>query len=828
MNGLFMDLRHALRALRKTPGATGVAVLALALGIGVNASSFIWSSGLVLHPFPYPRLERIMTVWETAPKAPTERDAVAPANFFDWRQRNGVFERLAAYRPWDANLAGAGDPERIQACLVSADYFALMGMEPELGRGFSAAEEQPGGGAPIIVSHGFWQRRLGAARDAIGQTIALDNRDYRVVGVMPQDFDFPLATEIWAPLAMSPQEKNDRALRTLLVLGRLKPGVTPAEARNAMGVLAARLERAYPETNQSRSVAIVPLRELANQITGRFVLVISGSAAFVLLLACANVASIMLARATARQRQSAVESALGASRMRVARLLLVESALIALMGGVLGLWLAGWNLDFSKSRVPSEVLRFVAGMRNVHIDGGVAAFTLAASALAALLCGLPAVLLTLRQNAAGDLIEALKEGGRAPSAGPARSRTRSALVAAEVALALVLAVGAALMVQTFRGMLAANPGYNPKNLLTMQVTPPDAPSQPASGFVAGNDFIALPEQSIGGGAAEASFYRRILAALGALPGVRAAAAYAVLPDSRGFAIEGRPEPRPEEMRPGVRAVSGRYFEAMQLPVLEGRGITDQDGVESPGVVVLSESVARGFWPQYPRGAGPIGSLVRLNGADSPWLRVAGVSADVKNWFSGEAMPLAYVSSEQQPRRSMTLLLRTAGDPVAFAPVARATLRAAGGNPPVYEVKSMEQILLWQSSGVAGSALSMEIYALIAVLLAITGIYALTAYSAAQRTHEIGVRMALGAKSGDVLRMVVGQSLRISAAGLAVGFPVAVVMSKVMSSVLLNMIPMDLAAVAALTMALGASAALAAYVPARRAASLDPMAALHHE
>ena len=827
MDGLLMDVRHALRGLRRTPGATAVAALALALGIGVNTSSFMWVSALVLRPLPYPRLERIMTVWETVPKTAGERDAVAPANFLDWRKENGVFEQLAAYRPWDANLTGAGDPERVQACLVTADFFALLGMQPELGRCFSAAEQQPGADAAVVVSRGFWQRRLGGDPAAVGRAIALDNRTYTLVGVMPENFDYPLATDIWAPLAMTPQESEQRAARTLAVLGRLKAGATVAAARSAMGILAGRLEREYPQTNQSRTVAVVPLRELTNQITDRFILTLAGSAGFVLLLACANVASLMLARATARQRQSAVESALGASRMRIARLLFIESALIALMGGVVGIWLAGWDLDFSKSRVPAEVMRFVAGMRNMRIDAGTAAFTLGMSVLAAALCGLPAVALALRRNAADDLAETLKEGGRGANAGPARSRVRSALVVVEVALALVLLVGAGLMVETFRGLLGANPGYNPKNLLTMKVEIPGQSYRGGSGFVAGNDFVALPEQSYESTEA-ISFYRRTLAALGALPGVRAAAAYAELTGAEGFAMEGRPDPRPGDMRPAVRAVSGRYFESMELPIRQGRGISEQDGAESPRVAVLAESVARNYWPDYPRGAGPIGSRIRLGGEDSPWLTVAGVCGDVKNWFSGEPMPYVYVPSVQSPRRAMTLLLRTLGDPVAMAPSVRAAVRMVDRGAPVYEVQSMEQVIAWQTSGVAGAALSMEIYAAIALLLAVTGIYALTAYSAAQRTREIGIRMALGARGGDVLKMVVWQSLRVAGAGLAIGLPAALVLTKIVSSLLAGVVPMDLRTVAGFTALLGASAVVAAYVPARRAAGLDPMEALHHE
>ena len=802
-----MDFRYALRALRKAPGTTAVAALALALGIGVNTSSFMWVSALVLHPLPYAGLERIMTVWETVPKLRAGRDPVAPANFLDWRQENRAFEKMAAYQPWDANLTGTGEPERIQACLVTADFFAVLGMKPALGRSFSREEQETPSSGAVIVSHGFWQRRLASSPDAVGRSVSLDNRNYTIAGVMPAEFDYPLATELWTPLAMTPQERNQRTLRTLLVLGRLRPQVTVAEAGAAMNVIAGRLERAYPQSNESRGVAVVPLRELTNQVTDRFVLTLLGAASFVLLLACANVASLMLARATGRQRQFAVEAALGASRFRIARLLLAESTLIALLGGVLGIYQAAWNLDLSKSRIPPEILRFVAGMRNMHIDAEVAAFTLGVSVLAAVLCSLPAILLALRGNVAGDLGEALKEGGRGPTSGPARSRARSALVVVEVALALVLLVGAGLMLQAFRGLLTANPGFNPKNLLTMQV--------------------ALPEQQYREPAQTASFYDRVLRTLGALPDVRAAASYADKGGPDGFYIEGQPEPRPGEMRPGVRTVSGRYFETAELPIRLGRGISGQDGPESPRVVVLSESVARHYWPDYPHGD-PIGRHIKLGNSQSPWLTVAGVSGDVKDWFTGQPMPAAYIPSVQAPRRAMMLLLRTAGDPLGVATSARAAVRAVDRNPPVYDVKSMEQIIAWQTSGVGAAAMSMEIYAGIALLLAVTGIYALTSYSAAQRTHEIGVRMALGARGSDVLKMVVGQSLRTAGAGLAIGLPAAVIMTKIMSSLLSNLVPLDLRTVAAFTVLLAAAALLAAYVPARRAARVDPMVALHHE
>jgi putative ABC transport system permease protein len=625
---------------------------------------------------------------------------------------------------------------------------------------------------------------------------------------MPTDFDYPLATELWAPLAMTPQEKNQRAIRTLLVLGRLGPGVTVAKARAAMGVIAGRLERAYPQSNESRTVAVVPVRELTNQVTDRFVWTLLGAASFVLLLACANVASLMLARATGRQRQFAVEAALGAGRFRIARVIMAESTLIALMGGVLGIWLAAWNLDMTKSRVPPEVLRWVAGMRTLHIGAEVALFALAATVVAAVLCGLPATLLALKRNAASDLAEALKEGGRGPSSGPTRSRARSALVVVEVALALILLVGAGLMVEAFQGLLRFNPGYNTRNLLTME--------------------IALPEQQYREPAQTTAFYSRVLRTLGDLPDARVAGAYADKGEPDGFYIEGRPEPLPGEMRPGVRAVSGHYFETLELPIRLGRGISDQDGAETPRVVVLSESMARHYWPEYRHGAEPIGRRIKLGNSQSPWVTVVGVSGDRKDWFSGEPRATAYIPSVQAPQRAMTLLLRTAGDPLGMAIAARAAIRAVDRNPPVYDVKSMEQSIAVQTSGVGSAAFSMEIYAAIALLLAVTGIYALTSYTVAQRTHEIGIRMALGARRSDVLKTVVGQSVRTAGAGLAIGLPMALILTKIMSSVLSNVVPMDLRTVAGFTVLLGGSALLAAYVPARRASRVDPMVALHHE
>jgi len=809
MNSFLLDFRYALRGLRKAPGATAVALLALALGIGVNTSCFIWVNALVLHPLPYPRLERIMSLSETAARLGAQRDQmVEPANALDWREQNRAFEQLSFYRPWNANLTGAHEPERVQACLVTANFFTLLGMQPSLGRTFSRQEEEQDSSAVVVVSHGFWQRRLASNPNAVGRSISLDNRSYTIAGVMPADFDYPLATDLWVPLSLSPQEKSERSAQSLLVLGRLRPEVSVAEARAAMTIVGRRLEKQYPKTNEARSISVVPLRELTNEVTDTFVLLLWGTSTFVLLLACANIANLQLARATTRQRQFAVEAALGASRFRVVRRLVSESGLLALVGGGIGIWLAAGDLENAKAHVPSEVLRYVAGMRTMHVDGRVAAFTVLVSLLVAILCSAPAILLTLRRSTAGDLGEALKEGGRSSSPGAARSRMRSALVTAEVAIALILLVGAALMVETFNHMLAAHPGYNPKNLLTMQ--------------------IALPENSYHAPERISAYYGRVLTALDGLSGVRASAASADLGTGGKFHVEGRPEPGAADQRPRTIVVSGHYFDTMELAIRRGRAISSQDGPDSPRVVVLSETVARRYWPGYPRAADPLGSRVKVGNAESSWLTVVGISADIKDWFSSRPLPMVYLPSAQAPSPVMTVLLRTNGDPLAVASGARALVRSVDRDPPIYDVETMEQQLAWQSSGVGGCAFSMEIYAGIALLLAVTGIYAVASYAVAQRTHEVGVRMALGACQSDVLKMIIGQSFRMAGAGLAIGLPLAYALTRLASSLLYNVIPVDLLAFAAFTLVLGLAILLAAYFPAQRAARVDPAVALHNE
>jgi putative ABC transport system permease protein len=804
VKSLVRDFRFAGRMVSKSPGVTAVAVLALAVGIGVNASCFVWLDALVLHPLPFPNIARIMTLWETIPKLRAERDAVAPANFLDWKEQSRSFEEIAAYQPWDVNLTGVSDSERIQACLASPRFFALLGMKPVLGRTFLNDEAEPARDGAVVLSHGFWERRFASAPDAVGKQLSLGGRSYTVVGVMPADFDFPLATELWAPLALAGEEKSQRAVHGLLVLGRLKSGTPVAQARAEMETIARRLEQQYPQTNEARGVKIVPVRELTNNVTDGFVMTLVGAAAFVLLLACANVANMQLARATARQQEMAVRAALGASRFHIARQLIVESTVIASLGGGLGLWLAMWNVDFQKSNVPAQVLKWVAGMRNLHMDSSAVIFTLASSLVAGVLCSLPAIGQILFGKTTAGLAETLKEGGRTSSGGPTRGRLRSALVVAEVALALVLLVGAGLMVKTFQGMLALNTGFNPKNLLTMRV--------------------ALPASQYGGSTQIAAFYDRALRELEGIPEVKAAGASGYVGTAEGLYIQGRPEPRPGEPRPTIRAVSEHYFQALGIPVFEGRSISRQDGAESLHVAVVSESVARHYWPA----SNAVGGRIKLGSSQSPWLTVVGVCGDTKDWFTGAPQPAAYVSYLQTSQLSMLLLMRTIGDPMQIASAARAGIHAVDRNQPVYDLKSMEESISEQTSGVRSATITMSTYAAIALLLAVVGIYAVIAYSVAQRTHEIGLRLALGAGPGNIVRMVVGQAIRLAAIGLAIGIPVAFILTRLMASALYGVVSVDALTFVAFTLALAAAALFAGYIPARRATRVDPVIALHHE
>lgn len=799
MNHLIDDLRLALRGFRKTPGVTAVIVLALALGIGANASCFVYISGLLLHPFPYPQLDRIMTIWESPVNQPGERGAVAPANFLDL-QANSSFAALSAYRPWSANLSGIGDPERVQACQVTPEFFAALGLAPSLGRAFGPDDVKPGQPGTLVISHGFWTSRFGSGAAAIGKTVALNGAAYTIVGVMPEEFNFPLETEMWVPLTLTLAEQHDRASHTVSLLGRLKPGIPVAQARAELTALGQRLAADHPETNENRSFQTVPLLDLADSYSARFLMTLLVTAGFVLLLACANVANLLLVRLAERQREIAIRAAMGASRARIVIQLLVESAVLALVSGAIGLDIAAWIV--AHRSIPPEVYKLVGGLKSAHVDSTVVFLTISVSLLAGFLCALPSLSLVLRDAASARLGDSLKESGRAGSGGRARSRLRSTLAVAEVTIALILLIGAGAMVRTFQRFTTLNPGFDTANLLTME--------------------ISLPQPKYSGATPVAAFYERLIDGLGNHD--TRSSAVAAEGSADALFIAGRPAPRPGESVPEMRAVSGRYFETLRLPIIEGRAISSADDRDHPLAVVLSKSLVRQYWP----GADPIGSHVRLSKNDPRWLTVVGICGDTQHWFSREPEPRAYVSFLQSPQAEATVYIRTIGDPLEMAPAARAEVHKIDSAQAVFEVKTMEQRLAEETSGVRASSSSMVMYAMIGLFLAASGIYGVISYSVARRTHEIGVRMALGADRRTVLRMTLRDAIKIGGIGLGIGVPVAYGMIRAMSSALYGIIQLDTATFVGLTLILAVCAVAAGYIPAWRASRLDPVTALRNE
>jgi putative ABC transport system permease protein len=798
------EVRFALRGWKKSPVTTAVLILALALGIGVNASCFISVNAMILHPLPYPKLERIMTVWESPASVPGDREATTPASFVDWKEQSRSFEALAAFRRWDANLSGTGDPERVQACLATPEFFKVLGLEPARGRTYGSEEAEPGRAGAIVISQGFWKRRLASDPAALGKTLSLDGAVYTIVGVMPEDFNFPLETEVWAPLALTVAQRHDRVSHDLAVIGRLKAGLPVSQARADMSSLARRLAVQYPDRNGSRDIQVVPIRELTNNVTDHFVLTLLATAGFVLILAAANVANLLLVRLANRQREMAVRTAMGATRSRIVRMLVGESLVLALVSGAVGLYLADWNNSLTSRMIPAEVLRWVAGIKNMRVDATVVLYTFVVSLLVGLLCAAPSVIHILRRTSAKDLNDSLKEGGRGGSAGLTHSRLRSVLAISEVALALILLVGAGVMVGTFQRLLAFNPGFDTANLLTMRT------SLPPSKYTGASQF--------------AEFYDRLLHGLAGVPAAQSSAVAATAGNAEGVWVEGRAAPEPGEPRPAIYAVTGQYFQALRLPVLSGRPIGEGDGREFQPVIVLSESIAHHYWP----GTSPIGSRVRLSGNDPRWLTVVGVCGDAKDWFSFQPVPRVYVSFRQAPRPDVTIFVRTSVDPMQVAGAATAEVQRVDRGQPVFSVKSIQQTMAEETSGVRATAVSMVTYALIALFLAVSGIYAVISYSVAQRTHEIGIRMALGAGRADILKMALADAIRMGAIGLGIGVPVSLAVLHTMSSVLYGVLRIDAATFIGLTLLLALAAVAAGYIPALRATRVDPLAALRVE
>src|SRR5579872_6694235 len=777
METLLQDFRYGLRMLRKSPGFTAVAVITLALGIGANTVTFSTVNGMLLRPFVFPELSRVLAIWETAPKQNIERASAAAANFRDWEEQNHSFEYLAAMHGWSANMTGTGTPERVEGYQVTPDFFHLLGMPAREGRALTKDDFKPGHVPVVVLSQGFWEQRLGAKPGLVGSTLEFNGEARTVVGIMPRDFNFPTGAQAWAPLILTETAAEDRSNHYLKVIGRLKPRVSQSQAEADLTAIAAREGREYPQTNTGHSVHVIGVVEDLTQGSRQFLLMLVGAAAFVLLLACANVANLQLARATGRAREVALRSALGASRGRIAQQLLAESLLLAALGAAAGVLIASWWLPLL--------------MR-----------------LAGVLTGLAPTLQVSRP----DLNEALKEGARGGSVAPGRHRLRALLVISEVALAIVLLVGAGLMVKGFRALMERDQGFDREGILTFRVT--------------------LPAVKYSSAAQVREFYRQLVERTQALPGVESAAAASSLPSDWSWnqtkvRIEGQAPPAPGEMRLAAsQVISPDFFRTLRIPLRQGRVFTLQDAGNRPPVVIISQSFARRYFGREDA----LGKRLRLgDDAREPWRMVAGVVADVlRSSFDSHPDPTAYVPLAQAPLATMAVAIRATGDPLALAAAVRAQVQALDRNQPVYDVRTLAQIVSDNVSGVHSSERLMVIFGLIALALAAAGIYAVMAYLVAQRTHEIGVRLALGARPRDVLRLIVSHAVRLAILGLVIGTPVALVLARVLSSELFGVVRVDLAVFIGCTLVLASAAILASYVPARRAARVDPMVALRYE
>jgi|tagenome__1003787_1003787.scaffolds.fasta_scaffold20990031_7 putative ABC transport system permease protein len=805
--GLVQDVRYAIRQLKNSPGSAAIAVVTLALGIGANTSIFSNVNALLLRPFDFPDLDRVVTVWETVQSAKSVK--AAPANFRDWTEQSTSFEHLAAVQGWDANLTGEGVAERAEGYHVTPEFFPLLGIPARLGRNIGTADFQQGAAPVVVVSYGFWQKHLAGDVNVVQKSLLLNGQHFTMVGVAGEGANFPAGAEVWTPLDLNASAVADRANHFLLVLGRLKKGASLSTASADMQSVASRLERQFPATNAGHGIRVVSLVEDATAGTRQFVLVLMGAAIFVLLLACVNVANLQLARAASRQKEMAVRLGLGASRWQLIRQLLVESTMLALIGACAGVALSSWGMGLLRGDLPPFILEHVPGLKHVKLDLRVLGFTIAAAVLSGILSGLAPALRFSRSQVAG----ALKENARGTSAGAAAGKLRGILVTSEMALALVLLVGAGLMVKGFHNLLNVEMGFERTHVLTFRVALPESKYQ-------SNDQIV-------------AYYDRALRGLQGLPSVTSAAAVTSLPSGwtwnwTAYEAEGAPPAKASEMPSTVsQVVTPDFFATLRVPLLEGRLLTAADTRSSTPVAVISAAIARRAFP----GQSPIGKHVTLGGRDShePARLVVGVVGDVRaNAFDSGYDPTTYVPLTQLPPRATAFVVRTSADPRGIVTAATAELRSVDPDTPAFDVRTLEQVIADNASGVQSSARMMLIFGFVALTLAAAGIFAVMAYSVGQRTHEIGVRMALGAQRGDVLNLVVSSALIMGIIGLAIGLTLAALMARALSSALFGVVQVDAPVFVGLTLVLMTVAAIAAYIPARWATRVDPIQALRCE
>lgn len=807
MQTLRQDVRYGLRMLGKNPGMTVLAVCALALGIGANAAIFSVADPILLRPEPFPNLSRLVLMFNKV--APfTNENSMYPADFEAIRTQSNSIEQLAAYTVNDANLTGQGDPEREQAAHVTTNFFDVLGVRPILGRGFAPEDATPGHDQETVLSYALWQTKFGGDPGVIGRQMHINGRSFTIAGVMNKDFDYPIAANLWQPIAFTAADKVNRENNYLFPVGLLKPGVSVSRAAAELDGIGRRLAAEFPKSNKQLGIRIAPFRTYATgELTHNFMLLLLAAVGFVLLIACANVANLQLARVAGRDREIAVRTALGASRWRVVRQLLTESVILSLAGAAAGLLFAAWAVELIVAHMPAELSQYIAGWNRIALDWRAVAYTLAIAVVAGIIAGLAPAL----GHSHPDISNSLKDGGRGGS-GRSSHRLRAVLVVAEVIASLVLLVGAGLLVKGFRALLGANEKFSPQDLLTMR--------------------IALPTDKYPDQAKVAAFYQRALVQMSAIPGVDSSSLASVVPDSdelsyHPFTGEGKSWTGDAGHIALAESISANFFRTLHLPLLRGREFTDADGPNALRVAIVSRSMADRYWPAED----PIGKRLKQGRPDSTeaWLTVVGVVSDVKyNPYFQSMDNAVYVPYEQDADANAAFLLRTQGEPLALIPAVRAKIRAVDSSQPVYEPKTLAQLTYEELIGISYISTMMGVLGLIALVLASSGVYGVMAHSVTERTHEIGIRLALGANPMQVFRWIAGRGIRLAGIGIGIGLGLAYVVARLLASLMMGVSATDPLIFAGIPALLALVSIAACYLPARRAMRVDPILALRHE
>ena len=806
METIFQDIRYAFRMMFKNPGFTIIALLTLGLGIGANTAIFSIVNTLLLRPLPYGNPERIVMIWQDYTKRTgREREWTSPDTFFDWRAQNQVFEGISALDGWLPTII-AEQPEQLAGARVNYNMFSILGVQPSLGRNFTKEEDVPNGPRVVILSDGLWKRKFAADPKIIGKNLLIDGQQFNIIGVMPHNFEFPMepSAQLWTTMQVDATNSCGRGCITLRTIARLKPGVNLQQATSDMRLITKRLAQQYPEEYRDVGIILLPLQEQLTEDIRPALLLLLGAVGLVLLIACANIANLLLVRASKRRTEIAVRSALGASKLRLMRQLMTENLLLALIGGIIGIFLGVQGLQILIGLLPDDLQ--IIGLKNIGIDITVLGFTLALSLMTGIIFGL----LPLIQFTDPGMGESLKEAGknRASAGG---SRIRSILVVSEVAFALMLLVGAGLLMKSFLRLINVNPGFSAENVLTMQLNLPE---------------LRYPERE----QINAYIYE-LLERVQTLPGVLKAGTTSVLPlagnyTDTGFLIEGQSEDTAKDQGVWFQMISKDYLQTLGIPLLRGRYFGDQDGAEASRVLIVSESFAKRYFPK----GDAIGKRLNFNNPAKPlWREIIGIAADVKQFGLDRETPVAlYFHQKQSASPFVTLAVRTTKDPLNLANEIRSQVWSLDKNLAVSNVQTMDQVVASTVNTPRITLILIGTFAAAALLLAGLGLYGVISYSTAQRTNEIGIRMALGAERHHVLQMVVKQGIILTAVGVVIGLAGAFSLTRLMERLLFGVEATDPQTFVGISVLLALIALIASYIPAHRASKVDPMVALRYE